>query len=114
MCAEQALLGREGSERGRGGMRACWYFGLERERLAPEAWRCVRGRHATVAALFDILGADVMAQHGYLEEVWDGGDEDPDPDQVEPWPVVDILDDGRVVARRVPRGFTGSAADTRR
>lgn len=83
------------------GMRACWYFGLERERLAPDEWRCVRGRHATVAALFNILGADVMAQHGYLEEVWDGGDEDPDPDQVEPWPVVDILDDGRVVARRV-------------
>lgn len=90
-------------------MRACWYFGLERERLAPDEWRCVRGRHATMAALFDILGADVMAQHGYLEEVWDE-----DPAQVEPWPVVDILDDGRVVARRVPRGFTGSGADSRR
>ena len=112
MCADQALLGREGSEWGRGGMRACWYFGLERERLAPEAWRCVRGRHATVAALFDILGADVMAQHGYLEEVWDEGIAD--PDQAAPWPVVDILDDGRVVARRVPRGFTGSGADSRR
>ena len=108
MCADQAPLGREGSERGRGGLRACWYFGLERERLAPEAWRCVRGRHATVATLFTILGADVMAQHGYLEEVWDAGSED--PDQVEPWPVVDILDDGRVVARRVARGFTGSGA----
>ena len=86
-------------------MRACWYYGPERVRLAPDEWRCVRGRHATVAALFNILGADVMAQHGYLEEVWD--EEIADPDQVEPWPVVDILDDGRVVARRVPRGFTG-------
>ena len=86
-------------------MRACWYFGPGRERLAPEVWRCVRGRHGSLASLFSILGADVMAQHGYLEEVWDGGDED--PDQVEPWPVVDILDDGRVVARRVPRGFRG-------
>ena len=93
-------------------MRACWYFGLERERLAPEAWRCVRGRHATVAALFDILGVDVMAQHGYMEEVWDDGIAD--PAQAEPWPVVDILDDGRVVARRVPRGFMGPAADTPR
>ena len=65
-----------------------------------------------MATLFSILGADVMAQHGYLEEVWDAGLEE--LDQVEPWPVVDILDDGRVVARRVPRGFTGSAADTRR
>ena len=65
-----------------------------------------------MATLFNILGADVMAQHGYLEEVWDAGLEE--LDQVEPWPVVDILDDGRVVARRVPRGFTGSAADTRR
>ncbi len=49
-------------------------------------------------------GADVMAQHGYLEEVWDEGSED--LDQVELWPVVDILDDGRVVARRMARGFT--------
>ena len=112
MCADQALLGREGSERGGGGMRACWYYGPERVRLAPDEWRCVRGRHATVATLFNILGADVMAQHGYLEEVWDEGSED--PDQVEPWPVVDILDDGRVVARRVARGFTGSDADSRR
>ena len=52
---------------------ACWYFGLERERPAPQAWRCVRERHATVAALFNILGAEVMAQYGYLEEVCDGG-----------------------------------------
>ena len=65
----------------------------------------MRGRHATVAALFNILGADVMAQHGYLEEVWDKGLGNPDP--VEPWPVVDVLDDGRVVARRVARDFTG-------
>jgi len=32
------------------------------------------------------------------------------PAQVEPWPVVDILDDGRVVARRVARGFTGAGS----
>ena len=55
-----------------------------------------------MATLFNMLGADVMAQHGYLEEVWDAGLEE--LDQVEPWPVVDILDDGRVVARRVARG----------
>ena len=72
----------------------------------------MRGRHGTVAALFDILGADVMAQHGYLEEVWDDGIAD--PAQAEPWPVVDILDDGRVVARRVARGCTRSDADSRR
>ena len=65
-----------------------------------------------MAALFNILGADVMAQQGYLEEVWDEGIAD--PDQAAPWPVVDILDDGRVVARRVPRGFMGSGADSRR
>ena len=80
-------------------MRACWHYGLQRVRLMPDAWCCVRGVRGTVAALFSIHGADVMAQHGYLEEVWDAGIDD--PDQVEPWPVVDILDDGRVVARRV-------------
>ena len=90
-------------------MRACWHYGLKRVRLAPDEWRRVRGVRGTVVALFNILGADVMAQHGYLEEVWDEGIED--PDQVEPWPVVDILDDGRVVARRVPTGFTRSCAD---
>ena len=93
-------------------MRACWYFGLKRRRLTVEERCCVRGVRGTVAALFSIHGADVMAQHGYLEEVWDEGIED--PDQVEPWPVVDILDDGRVVARRVARGSMGSAADSRR
>ncbi len=87
-------------------MRACWHYGLKRVRLAPDEWRRVRGVRGTVAALFSIHGADVMAQHGYLEEVWD--EEIADPDQVEPWPVVDILDDGRVVARRVARGSMGS------
>ena len=93
-------------------MRACWHYGAERVRLAPDARCCVRGVRGTVVALFSIHGADVMAQHGYLEEVWDEGSED--PDQVEPWPVVDILDDGRVVARRVARGFRGSVADSPR
>ena len=93
-------------------MRACWHYGLKRVRLAPDEWRRVRGVRGTVVALFSIHGADVMAQHGYLEEVWDAGIED--PDQVEPWPVVDILDDGRVVARRVARGFKGFDADSRR
>ena len=86
-------------------MRACWYFGLERVRLAPDERCCVRGTRGTVVALFSILGADVMAQHAYLEEGWDEGIDD--PTQVEPWPVVDILDDGRVM---VARGFTGAGS----
>lgn len=93
-------------------MRGCWHFGAQPVRLAPGEVIGVRGTWATVASLFAILGGEVMAEHGYLAEVWDEGIED--PAQAEPWPVVDILDDGRVVARRVPRGFTGSGADSRR
>jgi hypothetical protein len=84
-------------------MRGCWHFGAQPVRLAPGEVIGVRGTWATVASLFAILGGEVMAEHGYLAEVWDEGIED--PAQAEPWPVVDILDDGRVVARRVPRGY---------
>lgn len=67
--------------------------------LAPGDVILVRGVLGTVEAQFTILGADEMAAQGYLEEVWDAkaaaaGD-------AWPWPVVDILDDGRLVARRV-------------
>ena len=47
---------------------------------AGAADQALLGREGTVATLFSILGADVMAQHGDLEEVWDEGGEDPDPD----------------------------------
>ena len=93
-------------------MRGCWRFGPLPVRLASDDLICVRGTWGLVGNLFAILGCDVMAVHGYLEEVWDDGIED--PDQAEPWPVVDILDDGRVVARRVARGCTRSDADSRR
>ena len=86
-------------------MRGCWYYGPDLVRLEPREIVYLRGIWGSVSALFRVLGAEYLAEHGYLEEVWDEGDDD--PDQMEPWPVVDILDDGRVVARRVPRGFMG-------
>ena len=81
------------------GMAGCWYFGDRPVRLASGDLIVVLGVWGTVEALFAILGADVMAAQGYLEEVWDPKVEA--PGVVAPWPVVDILDDGRVVARRV-------------
>lgn len=89
-------------------MRGCWRFGSVPERLAPNDLICVRGTWGMVVNLFAILGCEVMAEHGYLEEVWDAGIAD--LAQAEPWPLVDILDDGRVVARRVPRVYL-SACD---
>jgi hypothetical protein len=88
-------------------MRGCWHFGAQPVRLAPSEVIGVAGVWGTVGSLFAILGGEVMAQHGYLEERWDPEAEL--PGAAAPWPVVDILDDGRVVARRVVRGFPGPA-----
>ncbi len=83
-------------------MRGCWYFGPDPVRLEPREIIYVRGVWGSVAALFRVLGADYLAEQGYLEEVWDAEAEA--PGAADPWPVVDILDDGQVVARRVARG----------
>lgn len=60
---------------------------------------------------FRVLGADYLAEQGYLEEVWDPEAEG--PGRAAPWPVVDILDDGRIVARRVPVDYF-SRSDSQR
>jgi len=80
-------------------IRACWYFGPELVRLEPREIVYLRGIWGSVSALFRVLGAEYLAEHGYLEEVWDPEAEVPGVDRLEP--LVDILDDGRVVARRV-------------
>jgi hypothetical protein len=89
-------------------MRGCWYFGPELVRLTAERVVAVQGVRGPVAGVFQILGCEVMAQQGYLEEVWS-----PEAEALglaAPWPVVDIRDDGQVVARRVKIGiFRGPA-----
>ncbi len=83
-------------------MRACWYFGSKLVRLTADEVVNVRGVRGPLAGVFQILGWEVMARQGYLEEVWD-----PEPEALgaaDPWPMVDIRDDGQVVARRVRLG----------
>ncbi len=84
-------------------MRGCWYYGAELVRLEPREIVYLRGIWGSVSALFRVLGPDYLAEHGYLEEVWDPEAEA--PGKAAPLPVVDILDDGRVVARRVPADY---------
>ena len=103
-------MGRTRSE-ARPRMRGCWYYGPDLVRLEPREIVYLRGIWGSVSALFRVLGAEYLAEHGYLEEVWDPEAEA--AGKAAPWPVVDILDDGRVVARRVALGVTEADADSR-
>ena len=93
-------------------IRGCWHYGAELVRLEPREIVYLRGVWGSVSALFRVLGADYLAELGYLEEVWDAEAEA--PGVAAPLPVVDILDDGRIVARRVAWGVMGIGADSPR